>query len=203
MSIVAGPSYNLIIGQINLEYEKHYGASSKRSVHKQKWQHKQPLIMPDDHKHYSRYSADTKNIVEKIRRTLRQNLFAKGTLANLFERVNEKEGDGGAAAKVRDQDARMQVANKRKGGYSQFYQEEKIGASAAYQANNGRANMNQAQQQQDLDPSQFLIERQEFLDQLSDRQLATVDDLVVLTDVLFENTNDICLQQLEDFALGF
>ena len=41
------------------------------------------------------------------------------------------------------------------------------------------------------------------MDQLQNRELANMDDIQVVTEVIYENNNEITLQQLEDFALGF
>ena len=55
ISVVAGPSYNLIIGQANLEYEKGQKNHGGRKKNKQKFHFKQPLIMPGDEKRFKEY----------------------------------------------------------------------------------------------------------------------------------------------------
>ena len=54
--------------------------------------------MPDDVQRYSRYPIETKNVVERIRKIFKQNLYSKGTLANLFEPVPNDE-NGQAASR--------------------------------------------------------------------------------------------------------
>lgn len=84
ISVAAGPSFNLVIGQINLEVEKEQLNQGTRKKQKQKWHFKQPLIMPEDKERFDRYPETTKPTVEKIRKMLRQILLKKGTLAGLF-----------------------------------------------------------------------------------------------------------------------
>jgi uncharacterized membrane protein YfhO len=114
--VTSGPSYNVIIGELNLEYEKEQQMQNRKKS-KQKWHFKMPLIMPDD-KNFENYPASTKITVEKIRRMLKQILIKKGTLANLF---NDHED---ATNKKTDQDVNIE-GRKRDGGYSQFYQEDR------------------------------------------------------------------------------
>lgn len=83
ISVSAGPSYNVIIGQVNLAEEKRIEQDGRKKS-KQKWHLKQPLIMPEDDKRYEEYPPQTRETVEGVRKTLRQILLQKGTLANLF-----------------------------------------------------------------------------------------------------------------------
>ena len=52
VSVSAGPAFNLIIGRINLKYEKERHNHGSRKKNQQKFQFKEPLIMPDDEKRY-------------------------------------------------------------------------------------------------------------------------------------------------------
>lgn len=110
-SVVAGPSFNLVIGKINLVYEQDQSTNRKKS--KQKWHLQEPLIMPGETR-FNDYPPSTLDTVEKIRRDLRRILLRKGTLANLFTK------DEGQPRDKRDQDVRMR-GKKRDAGYSQFY----------------------------------------------------------------------------------
>ena len=52
ISVVAGPSYNLVIGKVNLKSEKEKQGHGTRKKSNQKFQFKEPLIMPEDYKRY-------------------------------------------------------------------------------------------------------------------------------------------------------
>ena len=54
-----------------------------------------------------------------------------------------------------------------------------------------------------MDPHQVIIERQEFLDQMSEMEKFSNDEIQVVSEVLYELSSEISLHQLEDFALGF
>ena len=107
--------------------------------------------MPEDaEKEKGRYSNDTIVVVERIRKILKHNLEKKGTLAALFEPLNpESQG-------MKDQDANMRGPNKRSGGYSQFYSEDR-GASA-YKPSDDLMGANK-KNEQEQDPMSFSIER--------------------------------------------
>ena len=113
VSISSGPSYNLVIGEINLDYEKEQQAQSRKKS-KQKWHFKVPLIMPNGSR-FGDYPPSTKVTVEKIRSMLKSILMKKGTLANLFNGQEDTPKDN-----KKDQDVNMR-GGKREGGYSQFY----------------------------------------------------------------------------------
>ena len=82
VSVSSGPSYNIIIGKVNLEYEKSLTTHKKKS--RQKLQFKEPLIMPGDEERFKDYRRETREQVESFRVQLRKILFRKGTLASLF-----------------------------------------------------------------------------------------------------------------------
>lgn len=91
VSVTSGPSYNVIIGELNLDYEKEQQIQNRKKS-KQKWHFKLPLIMPDD-KTFENYPSSTKVTVEKIRRSLKQILYKKGTLAYLFNDIKKEKRD--------------------------------------------------------------------------------------------------------------
>ena len=91
VSVTSGPSYNVIIGELNLDYEKEQQIQNRKKS-KQKWHFKLPLIMPDD-KTFENYPSSTKVTVEKIRRSLKQILYKKGTLAYLLNDIKKEKRD--------------------------------------------------------------------------------------------------------------
>jgi len=55
----------------------------------------------------------------------------------------------------------------------------------------------------DVDPASFTIEYQEFIEKLTDHDIAHVDDINTVAEAIYGDETVISLQQLEDFSLGF
>lgn len=84
ISVSAGPNYNLIIGRVNLDYEREKAMQGGHKKNKQKMHFKSPLIMPNDEKRFKDFREETRQKVELIREILRNILQRKGTLYSLF-----------------------------------------------------------------------------------------------------------------------
>ena len=58
ISVAAGPSYNLILGRINLDYDRQKQNPDGRNINAN-WHFKEPLIMPEDSHLFKNYPKTT------------------------------------------------------------------------------------------------------------------------------------------------
>ena len=62
-----------------------------------------------------------------------------------------------------------------------------------------------AMKDQNLDLQKMLINRQEFINKLDKHEFMMMpqDEAILVSEILYQGTTWISMQQLEDFALGF
>ena len=180
----AGPTFTLILGRINQHYEK--ALSKKNNNSKAFYLQRELNIEKTSHGNHN-IQAQNEKIVEKFRKRMKRLLMKEGSLLSYFDCVDA------------DQDFQPIKYKTGMNSRKQFYNESKSGKKNAQLQPLQKDELGNT----GLNLSKLLISRSEFMNRLDQHQFLQQDDANKVSEVLYQGTEYITMQQLEDFALGF